>query len=51
MQKDKARVGKKKHFGPLISQQELVGMEKKEIDLYEKYSDYYSYGFYIASKN
>ena len=31
--------------------QELVEMEKREIDLFEKYSDYYSYGFYIAAKN
>ena len=25
--------------------------EKEEIRLYDKYKDYYSYGFYIARKN
>lgn len=30
--------------------QQLVEMEQREIELYEKYSGYYSYGFYIASK-
>lgn len=29
---------------------QLVEMEKMEIELYEKFYDYYSYGFYIASK-
>jgi len=29
---------------------QLIEMEKKEIELYEKFKDYYSYGFYIASK-
>lgn len=28
----------------------LVAAEKAEIDLYKKYRDYYSYGFYIARK-
>ncbi len=30
--------------------QEIVNAEKEEIAFYKKYSDYYSYGFYIAVK-
>jgi ubiquinone/menaquinone biosynthesis C-methylase UbiE len=30
--------------------EQLVEGEQKEIDLYNKYSDYYSYGFYVAQK-
>lgn len=30
---------------------EVVSEHKKEIDLYQSYKDYYSYGFYIARKN
>ena len=30
---------------------EIVNAERREIDLYRKYSDYYSYGFYIAKKD
>ncbi len=29
---------------------EIVDYEKQEIDLYEKYKEFYSYGFYIAQK-
>jgi hypothetical protein len=29
---------------------QLVEAEKREIELYKKYSDYYSYGFYVAQK-
>jgi cyclopropane fatty-acyl-phospholipid synthase-like methyltransferase len=29
----------------------LLESDRREIDLYRKYSDYYSYGFYIARKN
>jgi ubiquinone/menaquinone biosynthesis C-methylase UbiE len=29
---------------------EIVELEKKEIKLYKKFKDYYSYGFYIAKK-
>ncbi|MCB0377896.1 MAG: methyltransferase domain-containing protein [Bdellovibrionales bacterium] len=29
---------------------QLIEMEKNEIELYEKFKDYYSYGFYIAAK-
>ena len=29
---------------------EFIENDKKEIHLYEKYKDYYSYGFYIAQK-
>lgn len=29
---------------------EIIAAEKKEVALYKKYSDYYSYGFYIAQK-
>lgn len=29
----------------------LVESEKTEIDLYQRFKDYYSYGFYIAQKN
>lgn len=29
----------------------VVGENKTEIELYQKYKDYYSYGFYIARKN
>lgn len=28
----------------------IVEVEKHEIALYERYCDYYSYGFYIAKK-
>ncbi len=28
----------------------IVDLEKEEIKIYEKYKDYYSYGFYIAKK-
>lgn len=30
---------------------EIVQAERKEIELYRKYSDFYSYGFYIAQKD
>lgn len=30
---------------------DFVENEKKEIEIYEKYKDFYSYGFYIAQKN
>ena len=30
---------------------ELIAAEEAEIALYEKYSDYYSYGFYIARRS
>jgi len=30
--------------------QEIVEAEKKEISLYKKYKQYYSYGFYVARK-
>jgi ubiquinone/menaquinone biosynthesis C-methylase UbiE len=29
----------------------VVEENKKEIDLYQKYKDFYSYGFYVAKKN
>lgn len=29
----------------------IVEDEKKEIEIYEKYKDYYSYGFFLAKKN
>jgi hypothetical protein len=29
----------------------VAGENKAEIELYQKYKDYYSYGFYIARKN
>ena len=29
----------------------IVEDNKAEIDLYQKFKDYYSYGFYIARKN
>ncbi len=29
----------------------VVAENKKEIDLYKKFKDYYSYGFYVAKKN
>lgn len=29
---------------------EIVAAEKREIELYEKYKDYYSYGVYVARK-
>ena len=28
----------------------IVEMEKKEMAIYEKYNNYYSYGFYVARK-
>ncbi|WP_200806637.1 hypothetical protein [Dethiosulfovibrio salsuginis] len=28
----------------------IVEAEKVEIDLYERYHEYYSYGFYVATK-
>lgn len=30
--------------------QEIVTLERKEIELYQKYKDYYSYGFYVVRK-
>lgn len=30
--------------------QEIAAIERREIELYEQYKDYYSYGFYIARK-
>ena len=29
----------------------VAGENKSDIELYQKYKDYYSYGFYIARKN
>jgi ubiquinone/menaquinone biosynthesis C-methylase UbiE len=47
----------KESFSTFISEQsnseeakKLVEFEKQEIALYEKYKEYYSYGFYIATK-
>ena len=28
----------------------IVELNKEEIEIYKKYKDYYSYGFYIAKK-
>ena len=38
-----------KHEGSEAAQ-EIVAAEQREIDLYERFSDYVSYGFYIAKK-
>lgn len=33
-----------------IAAQDLIKKERAEIELFEKFHDYYSYGFYIAKK-
>lgn len=39
-----------KQFGHLPAAQDIVNYDKKEFALYQKYKDFYSYGFYIAQK-
>ena len=39
-----------KNFGKEPIAQEIVQMDEQEVALYQKYHDYYSYGFYVACK-
>lgn len=47
--KDRFDAFLKKHSSSKLAM-ELVNNERKEIALYEKYKEFYSYGFYIAKK-
>lgn len=39
-----------KEFGNCDKAHKIVATDLQEIEFYQKYKDYYSYGFYIAQK-
>ena len=39
-----------KRFGHYDTAHKIVATDLQEVEFYQKYKDYYSYGFYIAQK-